>query len=85
MRRRNFISQVDMTAAHDVEFVRENIRKRNPKATILETACRVCVTVPESIKGRRVLVVEDGPTLTHEILTAFTARRKSLPRKVTKK
>jgi predicted GTPase len=59
------INKVDTAAAHDVEVVRENIRKSNPKATILETACRVSVTSPESIKGRRVLVVEDGPTLTH--------------------
>jgi predicted GTPase len=79
------IHQVDTAAADKVEFVRGNIRKRNPKATILETACRVLNTAPESIKGRRVQVVEDGPTLTHEILTAFTASRKRLPSKVTKK
>ena len=79
------INNVDMAAACKVKFIRESIRKSNPKATILETACRVSVTVPESIKGRRVRVVEDGPTLIHEILTAFTARRISLPRKVTKK
>ena len=81
---RDVISQVDTAAAHEVKFVRENIRKSNPKATILEAFCRVNVTVPESVKGRRVLVVEDGP-LTYEILTAFTARRKPLPSKVTKK
>ena len=59
------INKVDTAAPHNVEVVRENIRKSNPKATILETACRVSVTSPESIQGRRVLVVEDGPTLTH--------------------
>src|SRR5208337_696485 len=37
----DFIHQVDTVAAHNIEFVRGNIRKRNPKATILETACRV--------------------------------------------
>lgn len=59
------INKVDTAAAHNVEVVQENIRKNNPKATVLETACRVSVASPELVKGRRVLVVEDGPTLTH--------------------
>ena len=59
------INKVDTAAAHDVEVVRENIRRHNPKATVLETACRVSVASPELVQGRRVLVVEDGPTLTH--------------------
>src|SRR5690349_6870444 len=59
------INKVDTAAPHDVEVVRENIRKCNPKATVIETACRVSVASPELVKGRRVLVVEDGPTLTH--------------------
>jgi predicted GTPase len=59
------INKVDTAAAHDIEVVRENIRKSNPKATVLETACRVSVADPDLVKGRRVLVVEDGPTLTH--------------------
>jgi predicted GTPase len=77
------INNVDTATGRHVELVRENIGKRNPKATKLPAA-RIG-HVPESIKGRRVRVVEDGPTLTHEILTASTATRKSLPRKVTKK
>ncbi len=59
------INKVDTAAAHDIEVVRENIRKSNPKAKIIETACRVSVADPDLVKGRRVLVVEDGPTLTH--------------------
>ena len=59
------INKVDTAAAHNIEVVRENIRRHNPKATILETACRVSVASPELVQGRRVLVVEDGPTLTH--------------------
>ena len=59
------INKVDTAAAHDVEVVRENIRKSNPKARVIETACRVSVADPELVRGRRVLVVEDGPTLTH--------------------
>ena len=59
------INKVDTASSRDIETVRENIRNTNPKAKIIETACRVSVAAPESIKGRRVLVVEDGPTLTH--------------------
>ncbi len=59
------INKVDTAAPRDVETVRRNVRTANPKATILEMACRVGVSAPELIKGRKVLVVEDGPTLTH--------------------
>jgi predicted GTPase len=59
------INKVDTAAPRDVETVRENIRRNNPKATIVEMACRVTVASPELIKNKRVLVVEDGPTLTH--------------------
>jgi|SRR5579864_8013935 len=59
------INKVDTAALHDVETVRRNIRENNPKATIVETACRVSVSQPALVKGKRVLVVEDGPTLTH--------------------
>jgi predicted GTPase len=59
------INKVDTAAAHDVEVVRENVRRHNPLATVLDTACRVSVASPELVPGRRVLVVEDGPTLTH--------------------
>jgi len=59
------INKVDTAAQQDIETVRHNIRASNPKARIIETACRVSVPSPELVKGRRVLVVEDGPTLTH--------------------
>lgn len=59
------INKVDTAAAQDVETVRKNVRANNPKAAIVQTACRVAVSEPELIKGRKVLVVEDGPTLTH--------------------
>ena len=59
------INKVDTAAQQDVDTVRRNIEAANPKAKIVETACRVTVSDPGSIKGRRVLVVEDGPTLTH--------------------
>ena len=59
------INKVDTASAHNVDVVRHNVRQHNPKATIIEAACRVSVAASEQIKGRRVLVVEDGPTLTH--------------------
>ena len=59
------INKVNTAPALDVQTVRENIRANNPKALILETASNVRVSDPERVKGRRVLVVEDGPTLTH--------------------
>jgi len=59
------INKVDTASPHDVDTVRKNVRASNPKASIVETACRVAVSEPELVKGRSVLVVEDGPTLTH--------------------
>jgi predicted GTPase len=45
--------------------VRENVRSVNPKATIIEAASPIFVENADAIAGKRVLVVEDGPTLTH--------------------
>jgi len=59
------INKVDTAAPQNVEIVRQNVRENNPKATIVEAACRISITDPAQVKGRRVLVVEDGPTLTH--------------------
>ena len=59
------INKVDTAEQRDVETVRQNIKLHNPKAVVLEMACRVSVDEPYLVKGRRVLVVEDGPTLTH--------------------
>ncbi len=59
------INKVDTAAVQDVETVRRNVQANNPNAKVVEMACRVAVSEPELVKGRRVLVVEDGPTLTH--------------------
>lgn len=59
------INKVDTATPDGLETVRNSIRTHNPKAAIFEMASRVSVPAPEAIKGRRVLVVEDGPTLTH--------------------
>src|SRR5208282_3346966 len=59
------INKVDTAQQRDVETVRQNIKLHNPKAVVFEMACRVSVPEPYAVKGQRVLVVEDGPTLTH--------------------
>ena len=59
------INKVDTAAATAVKEVEENIRKENPQAKIILTASPVSLDDAESIRGKRVLVVEDGPTLTH--------------------
>jgi predicted GTPase len=59
------INKVDTAPALGVQTVRENIQAHNHKAKIFEAASRVSVSKPELITGQRVLVVEDGPTLTH--------------------
>lgn len=59
------INKVDTAKQDDIETVRQNIRTNNPRAMVCETACRVYVDSPNLVKGKRVLVVEDGPTLTH--------------------
>jgi len=67
LRRANIvvINKVDTAKPADVETVRRNIQQNNPNAAIVRMACRVSLGPGESIKGKRVLVVEDGPTLTH--------------------
>jgi predicted GTPase len=59
------INKVDTAQQHDIKTVRQNIRLNNPRAVVCETACQVTVNSPDLVKGKRVLVVEDGPTLTH--------------------
>lgn len=57
------INKVDTASAAQVALVKENIKKMNPKAVIIEAESPV--TLDGDIKGKKVLVVEDGPTLTH--------------------
>ena len=59
------INKVDTADPKNIEKVKENIKKVNPKARVLEAASPVTVDKPELIRGNRVLVIEDGPTLTH--------------------
>jgi predicted GTPase len=59
------INKVNTASDEAIETVRANVRRRNPRARIIEASSRVRVDHPETIRGARVLVIEDGPTLTH--------------------
>lgn len=59
------INKVDTANPENVIAVRENLHALNPEATIVEAASPLFVEDPSAIRGKRVLVVEDGPTLTH--------------------
>jgi predicted GTPase len=59
------INKIDTADLEDVSTVRENVRATNPKAILIEAASPIFVEDPSAVRGKRVLVVEDGPTLTH--------------------
>lgn len=59
------INKMDSAAPEDIQIVRENIAFANPKAQVIDGASPIRVDNPEMIRGKRVLIVEDGPTLTH--------------------
>ena len=59
------INKVDTADQKGIEEVKANIARCNPKALVIEAASPVTVEDPAAIRGKRVLVVEDGPTLTH--------------------
>ena len=59
------INKIDSAEPKAVDQLRENIRKVNPKAIVIDAASPIFVEHPERLTGKRALVVEDGPTLTH--------------------
>jgi len=59
------INKIDTAQPENVDALRRNIRVTNPRATVIEAASPIFVEDPGAIRGKRVLVVEDGPTLTH--------------------
>jgi predicted GTPase len=59
------INKVDTADRQAIEKVKENVTRLNPKALVIEAASPVTVEDSGAIRGKRVLVVEDGPTLTH--------------------
>ncbi len=63
------INKVDSAKAEDILLVEQNARAANPRATILRANSPISVEKPEAVAGKRVLVIEDGPTLTHGEMT----------------
>jgi predicted GTPase len=59
------INKMDSASPEGIQIVRESIASRNPKAIVVDGASPISVDKPELIKGKRCLIVEDGPTLTH--------------------
>ena len=59
------INKVETAGSDAVARVREDVYAVNPDATIVEAASPIFVADPSAIRGKRVLVIEDGPTLTH--------------------
>src|SRR5262245_58308339 len=63
------INKVSTARPQDVETVRANIRAVNPGATVIEADSPLLVEEKDAFRGKRVLAVEDGPTLTHGDMT----------------
>lgn len=59
------INKIDSAKKKNVDTVIENIKSINPDAVIIKADSPITVDKPEVIRGKRVLIVEDGPTLTH--------------------
>lgn len=59
------INKIDSANIENITKVRENIAKINPNAKVIDGASPLTVDKPELIRGKKVLVIEDGPTLTH--------------------
>jgi predicted GTPase len=59
------INKVDSASTEQVGQLEDTIRAVNPRATVVKANSRITVDDPGAINGKRVLVVEDGPTLTH--------------------
>ncbi len=59
------INKANTATKEQIKIAEENVRKVNRHAKIIRTASEISVDAPDLIKGKRVLVVEDGPTITH--------------------
>jgi len=59
------INKIDSADFDNIQTVRNSIEQVNPRAVVVDAASTISVEKPEVIRGKRVLVVEDGPTLTH--------------------
>lgn len=59
------INKVDSAEKENVEKVKSRVKAMNPKAVIIEAASPITADRPELLKGKKVLAIEDGPTVTH--------------------
>lgn len=59
------INKEDSAKKEDIETVKANIKQLNPSAKIIDAESKLIIENEEAVKGKKVLVVEDGPTLTH--------------------
>jgi predicted GTPase len=59
------INKIDSADPKNIQIVKNNIKEVNPHAAVIEAESIITVDKPEIIKGKKVLVIEDGPTLTH--------------------
>jgi len=59
------INKIESCDLADLQLVRDNVAMLNPKATVIDAISPTFVDKPELIRGKRVLVVEEGPTVTH--------------------
>jgi predicted GTPase len=59
------INKIDSASPEQLERLDETIAIANPTATVVRAESKVTIDDPDAIRGKRVLVVEDGPTLTH--------------------
>ena len=59
------INKVDTADYHNILAVRANIESVNPGSIVIEAASPIFIDNPQEVRGKRVLVIEDGPTLTH--------------------
>lgn len=63
------VNKVDSAHPENVEKVIQHVRSVNPRAVVIQAASTITIEEPDAIRGKRVLVVEDGPTLTHGEMT----------------
>jgi predicted GTPase len=73
------INKVDSSTREAIEIVRKNVKRVRPEAKVVEAASEITVDDPEHIRGKRVVAIEDGPTVTHggmkEGVGAMAARK----------
>jgi len=62
------INKIDTAGPEAIQLLRDNITRVNPGARVIDAASPISVDKPELIKGKRVLCIEDGPTLTHGMM-----------------